>query len=189
MYFRAKDVAALLLLASMAVANHYSIQAPKPIAVKPITEEQIKEGVKLERRKKATERGIARATAAARTVYRANGCRDVYSVLTGRIAYEYGISGRLLAAVVFVESSCRSNAVSGRDGVGLAQINYHVWRQHSKQEYMDPEVSLRTGAAILSGYIKRYGLEEGLHAYNGFGNPTSEYGDKVLLIAGLRKEN
>lgn len=42
------------------------------------------------------------------------------------------------------------------------------------------------GSKILAGYVRRYGLREGLHAYNGFGDPTSAYPDKVLLVAGYR---
>jgi hypothetical protein len=42
------------------------------------------------------------------------------------------------------------------------------------------------GASILASYVHRYGLKEGLHRYNGLGNPSSEYSDKVLIVAGIR---
>jgi hypothetical protein len=45
---------------------------------------------------------------------------------------------------------------------------------------------VRAGSKILAGYVRRYGLREGLHAYNGFRDPTSAYSDKVLLVAGYR---
>jgi len=162
-------------------------KAPSPVQVIAPTEAQIKEQVKHEKEETRRAKAIARATAAARAVYRQNGCDPVYSDLTGRTAYELGLSSRLLAAVVFTESSCRASAVSGRDSIGLLQINYRVWKQHTKQEYLNPDINMKMGAWILYKYIQRHGLEKGLHAYNGFGNPTNEYAAKVLLAAGMTK--
>lgn len=164
---------------------------PKPPSIKAAapTEVQIKEQLNREQQARRIASKVARETSAARMVYRAVGCRlaerDGLSALTGRAAYEYGVSARVLAAVIFVESSCNSRAVSGKDSVGLAQINYHVWKQHTREEYLNPEINIRMGAQILSRYIRKYGIEKGLHAYNGFGNPTSEYSDRVLSVAGI----
>lgn len=179
----------LILAVIVGLGTTWSVPAPPKINVVVPTEAQIKEQVKNEQEARRSAHRVARETSAARVVYRANGCRlaerDGLSVLTGRAAYEYGISARVLAAVIYVESSCNSRAISGRDSVGLAQINYRVWKQHTREEYLNPEINVRTGAQILSQYIHRYGVEKGLHAYNGFGNPTNEYASKVLLAAGM----
>jgi soluble lytic murein transglycosylase-like protein len=153
--------------------------APRPINVVPVTEAQIKESVKYERQVKLRTKRINKAIAAARMVYRANGCRDTYSEITGRTAYEYGLSPRLLAAVVFIESGCRANAVSGRNSVGLLQVNPRVWG-HTK-ELKDPVRNLQIGAAILASYIRQFGLVEGLHHYNGYSEVHEHtYVNKVL---------
>lgn len=172
--FRAKDFLALCLLILYAVAFWAGPSAPKPIKVTPLTETQIKKGIEDER----TERKIKRAIATARMVYRDLHCGDRYSEITGRTAYEYGLSPRVLAAVVFVESSCRPDAISGRESVGLMQINYRVWGH--REELKDPVKNIQIGAKILKTYINRYGLIEGLHAYNGFGIKENTYAEKVL---------
>ena len=160
--------------------------APRPINVVPVTEAQIKQGIKNEQAAKLQTKRINRAVAAARAVYRANGCRDTYSEITGRTAYEFGISPRLLAAVVFVESGCRPKAISGKDSVGIMQVNYHVWRQHSKKEYLNPEICMHVGAGILASYIQRYGLVEGLHHFNGYSEIHEHaYVNKILVIVGI----
>src|SRR5262249_1570597 len=112
-------------------------------------------------------------------VYSRLGCGTKYAAVTGRVATDYGLSPRLLAALVFVESTCRADAVSGRDSVGLTQVNPRVWK-HSRAELKDPERNLRIGAGILASYIRNYGVVEGLHHYNGLGDPSDEYSNKVL---------
>lgn len=154
--------------------------APEPISVNQPTEESIKKEVKIERQEKA----IKRAVASARMVYRRNGCKDTYSEITGRTAYEYGLSPRLLAALVFVESSCQPAAVSGANSIGLLQVNPAVWGH--RRDLKDPETNLRLGASILSAYIKKFGVVEGLHHFNGYSNVHGHvYVNKCLTIAGI----
>jgi soluble lytic murein transglycosylase-like protein len=178
-------VSLLMTLSALAgsIVRYSEPETPKPILVRPLVEKDIKEGVKREQTRKRIQQSIK----AAEIVYRSNGCRRTYAEATGRIAVEYNISARLLAAVVFVESSCNPNAVSDRYSVGLTQVNpkYH---RYTRAELKDPQRNLEIGASILSTYIRRYGLIEGLHAYNGFGNPTDEYSTKVLTAAGIKIE-
>lgn len=181
-----KNTVILLALASALVmlGLQYGVldapDAPEPISVSAPTEVSIKEEVKSERQEKA----IKQATKAAKQVYRKSShCRGL-GELTGRAAVEYGISPRLLAAVVFVESSCNPNAVSGRNSVGLTQVNPKVWGH--RRDLKDPEVNLRIGASILASYTRRFGLVEGLHHYNGYSEVHGhEYVNKVLTAAGL----
>lgn len=154
--------------------------APDPVSVNLPTEASIKEEVKIERQEKA----IKRAVASARMVYRRNGCKDTYSEVTGRTAYEYGLSPRLLAAMVFVESSCRASAVSGANSIGLLQVNPRVWGH--RRDLKDPETNLHIGASILASYMHRYGLVEGLHHFNGYSEVHEHvYVNKILTAAGL----
>ena len=162
------------------VAHYMEPAVPTPISVQAPTERSIKEEVKIERK----QRQYRQASQTAARVYRRLGCRATYADATGRIAVDFGLSPRLLAGLVFVESTCNPSAVSGRDSVGLVQINPKVWH-YSRKQLKDPETNLRIGASILSMYIHRFGLVKGLHAYNGFGNHTEEYSTKVLTAAGL----
>jgi soluble lytic murein transglycosylase-like protein len=154
--------------------------APEVISVNLPTEASIKEEVKIERQEKA----IKRAVASARLVYRRNGCKDTYSEITGRTAYEFGLSPRLLAALVFVESSCNPTAVSGANSIGLLQVNPAVWGH--RKDLKNPEINLRIGANILAGYVHKYGLVEGIHHYNGYSEVHEHtYVKKVLDKAGI----
>ncbi len=154
---------------------------PSPIlTVSPITEQSIRDGVRQEMQAKRYQR----ATRLAAAVYRFHGCKATYAELTGKYAVEYGINPRILAALVYVESTCRAGAVSGRDSVGLTQVNPRVWK-YSRKALLDPETNMKIGADILARYTKLYGLVKGLHAYNGFGDPSNDYSDKVLLVAGV----
>jgi soluble lytic murein transglycosylase-like protein len=157
-----------------------NIDPPRAIRVHEPTEENIKEQVRQEHLKKA----YARAARIAAMVYRKNGCRETFADLTGRYAVDLGISPRILAALVFVESSCNPNVVSTRASVGLTQVNEKVWK-YSWKTLKDPDKNLKIGATILAKYVHKYGLVEGLHAYNGFGNHTNEYAQRVFDAAGL----
>lgn len=171
----------LILSASMAFAQHFiNPDGPEPIKVKAPTEQNLKEEMKHERR----EREYKRSTAAARLVYRRVGCRPTFAVETGRAAVDFGVSARVLAALVFVESSCNPNATSDRASVGLCQVNPLVWH-YSNAELKNPNRNLRIGASILANYVHKFGLKEGLHHYNGLGAPEGEYSNKILTTAGI----
>ncbi len=185
-----RDIAILLAYGFCVViclAVKMYVEAPKAPVFTPTitapTEAQIKEQVKHEREQRARTRAINHAVAAARMVYHANGCSDRYSDLTGQTAVELGVSARLLAAVIYVESSCRASAVSGRDSIGLMQVNPRVWGH--RKELRDPSFNIHKGARILASYIARYGLVEGLHHYNGIGDHSQTYAERVLAAGGI----
>jgi soluble lytic murein transglycosylase-like protein len=174
--------AATIFIIAVALGWHFAEPVPpSPLSFAPLSMEQIQKGIAYDQK----EKEYTRATIAARLVYRHNGCKATYAEATGRAAIDAGVSARLLAAVVFVESSCNPKAVSGRASVGLCQINPLVWG-HSRAELTNPERNLRIGASILSSYTHKYGLVEGLHHYNGLGNPDNTYADKVLSVARMR---
>lgn len=157
---------------------------PEPIAVQPLTEHQIKIEVQHERAERAAKQRLETAVRVSRAVYLRNGCTDQFAELTARMSIQYGLNPRLLAAVVISESSANPSAISGHD-VGLMQINTKTWK-YSRAKLLNPEQNMAIGARILKSCIHRYGVQEGLHAYNGFGNPTNEYSQAVLLRAGLQ---
>lgn len=157
------------------------IPLPPPIKVIAPTEQSIKEDIRRER----LEKQYHKAAIAARAVYRRVGCRQTFSDSTGRVAVDFGISPRILAALVFIESSCNPSAGYRQASVGLTAVNTTVWK-YSKQELLNPNRNLEIGASILAPYIHKYGLIEGLHHYNGMKDPTDSYSTKVLTAAGIR---
>ena len=108
----------------------------------------------------------------------------VLASLAAVSARRHNLPPRLVAGAILAESSCNPSAVSERGAVGLMQINERVWK--TGQNLKDPETNIRIGTKILGLYVHEYGVREGLHHYNGMGDPTSVYADKVLLYAGAR---
>ena len=157
-----------------------NVEPPSAIRAQVPTEANIKEQLRQER----LEKQYKRAARIAAVIYKANGCRTTYADLTGRFAVDYGINPRILAALVYVESSCRPNAVSGRDSVGLTQVNPRVWK-YSRKALLDPENNMKIGAGILAGYVRQFGLIEGLHHYNGMGDVTEGYAQRIFDAAGM----
>jgi hypothetical protein len=156
--------------------------APKSLYVHAYSPEDIRAEFAREQKQKEYDR----VEHIARKLFRSYGCRGDLAPATARSAVDLGLNIRILTALIFVESSCRTNAVSSKDAVGPTQVNWRVWRQYTRQQLLDPETNVRAGSKILAGYVRLYGIREGLHAYNGFGDPTSAYADKVLLVAGYR---
>ena len=122
------------------------------------------------------------AVRAARRVLVANGCSSKYATIAGRAAVDSHLSARMVAALVFVESSCRAEVVSKKGAVGLVQVNPRVWR-YSRRALQDPYTNLQIGTRILADYIRAHGLREGLHRYNGLGDPSDDYSERVLQAA------
>ena len=128
---------------------------------------------------------VLKAVQQARTLFKRVGCRRDYSPLVGQYAVSEGMNPRIAAALIFVESSCNPKADDHLGSHGLMQVNTHT-HPYNKRQMQDPEQNIRAGMHILAGYIHRYGLVEGLHHYNGMGNPSEDYALKVLAVAGVK---
>ena len=105
-----------------------------------------------------------------------------YATLVGAAAVDNHLPARVVAAVVFVESSCNPSAVSSEGAVGLMQVSPKLYRQNRARLH-DPEYNIRLGTKILAGYVHTYGLREGLHRYNGLGAGGELYSPRVLAVA------
>lgn len=115
--------------------------------------------------------------------FKAEGCSDQYAGLAAEAAVDNHLPPRIVGALVFVESSCRPDAVSPKSAVGLMQVNERVWH-YSRTELQDPQRNLQIGTQILASYVRQSGLRDGLRRYNGLGasNPYG-YSDRVLQVA------
>jgi len=111
-----------------------------------------------------------------------------YAALIHQVSASEGIDGRLMAALIWTESSFRPNAVSRVGAAGLSQLMPGTARSlglrvdSSVDQRFDPEANIRAGARYLRRHIVNYGsVELGLAAYNAgsgrvsqcrLGNPT-----------------
>lgn len=99
-------------------------------------------------------------------------------------AESYGISPKLVKAIIEVESGGNANAI-GDDGnsLGLMQIQprYHAQRLKEGESLLDPKVNVRVGCEILSEIMAKYGtLDEVLTVYNaGHDTGNREYANRV----------
>jgi Transglycosylase SLT domain len=112
-------------------------------------------------------------------------------------AQQYGISPKLIAAVMTQESGGNPMAYSGSGAVGLMQIMARdgiaasfmcgagpcFANRPSVQQLYDPEVNISYGARMLSGLVSKYGgdVREALRAYGPM-NSGYSYADLVLSI-------
>ena len=99
-------------------------------------------------------------------------------------AENYGISPKLVKAIIKVESGGDANAVGDNgNSIGLMQIQprYHAQRLKEGESLLDPKVNVRVGCEILSEIMDKYGtLDEALTVYNA-GHDTGDrsYANRV----------
>lgn len=101
-----------------------------------------------------------------------------------KTADSYGISPKLIKAIIKVESNGNANAVGDNgNSLGLMQIQprYHAQRLKEGESLLDPKVNVRIGCEILSEIMAKYGtLDEALTVYNaGHDTGSREYANRV----------
>ena len=100
-------------------------------------------------------------------------------------AESYGISPKLVKAIIKVESGGNANAVGDNgNSLGLMQIQprYHAQRLKEGESLLDPRVNVRIGCEILSEIMAKYGtLDEALTVYNaGHDTGSREYANEYM---------
>jgi soluble lytic murein transglycosylase-like protein len=107
-------------------------------------------------------------------------------------AREYGFAPSLIHALVEVESTKKTDAVSHMGAMGLMQVmpKYHLRSCGLKaaSELFTPFKNLDCGLSILRNNVDKFGLFNGLKAYNGgagclkknCGKENLEYPHKIL---------
>lgn len=95
--------------------------------------------------------------------------RHTQSQLVTAVATRQGLSPKLVASIVQVESSGRPSVVSSKSAVGLMQVHHPTWKHRwSRRQLMDPERNLMAGTEILKQYLRESGsLDEALRKYSG----------------------
>ncbi len=183
-----KSYAAILVAIALwlpaVLASLPSQPTPPAIKVKAPTPESITSQFKAEQKQKQ----YARAARQARWLFKSYGCNGELADSVGRSAVDLHLDVRVLTALIFVESTCRKNVISRVHGkeiaVGATQVNYRVWKKYTREQLLNPEINIAYGSEIFASYVRRYGLREGLHHYNGLGDAGDGYAMRVLTVAG-----
>lgn len=104
-------------------------------------------------------------------------------------AEELGFDPLLIVAIMAVESSFNSRAVSNMGAQGLMQVipRYHkdkIGANRGRNALFDPEVNVRVGTLVLHEGVQRYGsVQRALQYYNGaLKDPKARYTRKVMAL-------
>lgn len=161
-------LALILTVAVLALPNTAasSLEVMKANMANPVSLEYtggLEESVTAERLKEALYWG-RQVAAVNRSLTRLETAEIGKAVL--KYSEEYGLSPRLIVAVIKVESSGRVRAVSNRGAQGLMQV-MPFWKDELGIEgsLFDIDTNIMAGSRIMSGYIKRHGYEEGIARY------------------------
>jgi soluble lytic murein transglycosylase-like protein len=176
----------IVQLALLGMVSYTPEPAVPLIAVRPATEQNMKDELKLEK----YNRTVTQAMLVSDRLYHRHGCDSQYTRTTAERAVIEQVNVRLVTAVVIVESSCKFNAHSARGAHGLMQIVpkiHHV----SAKALQDPNTNIQIGTRYLALLVHKYGVREGIHHYFGMGNNDGStdgntYTNHVLLVAGYQ---
>ncbi len=121
-----------------------------------------------------------------------------YDSIIEATAKKYNLPADLIRAIIYVESSGQTDAISGKKAVGLMQLSEAAAKDVGVRNRYDPQENIEGGTEYLSRLLKQYdnNLEHALAAYNwGMGNldealksgqawpqETSEYLPKVINL-------
>lgn len=129
----------------------------------------------------------------AKVLGRSAGCQNAdmdFIQLVSSTALHVGLDPRIAAATIAVESSCNQFAVSAKGAIGEMQVVPSVWKSEfdfGDVNLLNPRDNIETGTKILAGLIEQYGVDEGLHRYNGLGvGGDPAYTQKILVLSGRK---
>lgn len=176
------------LASSFCLGQWYYQPIPIPhVPVHAISKAEIHAELQRERKQKEIER----AEVLAAHVFRSHGCSSSLAHITAVNAVANGISARLSAAVIIVESSCQQYAVNKQSGAtGLMQVMPKV-HHLPRSKLFDRDFNIWFGTRYLAGLVHQFGPEAGLANYYGVTPGSSaawNYADHVLIVAGYRRE-
>ncbi len=114
------------------------------------------------------------------------------NVLISQASKDYGVPASLISAIIKQESGFNPDAQNVNDkerSYGLGQINLNAHPQITEKQAKDPSFAVNFVAKRLKSMIDKYGIYEGIQAYNTPGAIGSEqlirYANNVLSMAGI----
>lgn len=108
-----------------------------------------------------------------------NPARGQYTDAIDRAARKYGLSPKLLHAVITVESGWRNDAVSPKGAKGLMQLTDSTAASMGVKDSFDPEQNIMGGANYLRQMLDRFdgNMRLALAAYNAGPGTVSQFND------------
>jgi murein DD-endopeptidase MepM/ murein hydrolase activator NlpD len=123
------------------------------------------------------------------------GTPEQYAEIIRQKAKEVGVSPSILSSLLKTESSFNPSAARvtpKESSYGMAQININAHPEVTREQAQDPAFAISFAAKRLKGMIDKYGLYEGIQAYNTPGAIGSaqlkQYADKILGQTNYGKE-
>ena len=114
------------------------------------------------------------------------GISEIYTIcsLVEKYSDLQGIDPYLVMAIIIVESSGRSFAVSPKGAIGLMQVMPHMADELGLDaDLFAIDTNIRLGTFILADNISRWGYHKGIERYFwGTGAPDDRYISKVLKV-------
>lgn len=144
--------------------------------------------------------GPGGAAAAPLSATPASGGTSAYAADIQAAAQRHGVDPALVRAVVAAESGGNPRATSQAGAMGLMQLMPGTARSLGVADAYDPKQNLEGGTRYLADLTEKFGLEQGLAAYNaGPGNvaryggvppfrETRHYVDRVMKLYGQFSE-
>jgi soluble lytic murein transglycosylase-like protein len=107
--------------------------------------------------------------------------RQHYGAVIEHAAGQFGIDAALLHAVISVESSYNTKALSKRGAGGLMQLMPETAKRYGVADVFDPADNVRGGAQYLAELLRlfRNDLQLVLAAYNAGEAAVAKYGNRI----------
>jgi hypothetical protein len=99
-----------------------------------------------------------------------------FAGLIQRAADTYGVNTHLLHALIEVESGYDPTAVSPKGALGLMQLMPATAAQHGVDNALDAAANIDAGTRHLRSLIDRFGVSDGLAAYNAGESAVLKFG-------------
>ena len=174
----------LLITAGIGSYLFQPVSIPK-IDVRPMTPQQIEDGLKAEQRQKVFNRAVRVST----RLYQQYRCSGDLADITAEVAMQYNLPVLLATAVVIQESGCHATAKSKAGAIGYWQIMPEM-HGVSRTALYDRDTNFHTGAKLLAYLIHRFrSIDEGLANYFGVtpgSDKAYDYAYRVQEIAGIK---
>ena len=119
--------------------------------------------------------------------FKAEGCSDQYAGLAAEAAVDNHLPPRSRRCPDISSSRAADQTPylprrGDRAHAGIAQNMAPM----EPGALRSPQTNIQAGTLILASYVRESGLREGLHRFNGLGDPNQDYSDRVMQVAGYR---
>ena len=92
--------------------------------------------------------------------------RGPYADIIDNVSAEQGVDGRLVKAIIQVESAYQERARSRKGAMGLMQLMPDTARQYAAADPYEPRSNIEAGIKYLKSLLQRFELPLALAAYN-----------------------